>query len=177
MTGPDPGGPDPSGADLEALVRQHQKGVWRFLRALGAPPAEADDLLQDTFLVAVRKGLADRGPAAAASFLRLTARHLLLRRRRDQNRRAVLLAGLAARLWEQDCAHDDGEAWLAALRACVGALDGRPREVVRLFYGEDLDRAAVAKALGMQATGVKTLLQRVRSVLRACVEKRIGGGS
>lgn len=162
------------GDDLEAIVRRHQRALWRYLRALGAEPGTADDLLQDTFLVALRAGLADRGPAAVATFLRQTARHLFLRRRRDQGRREELLVELADRLWQQDCS-DDGEQWLAALRACVDALDGRPRDVVRLFYAEGKDRVAVAAALGMQENGVKTLLQRVRAVLRGCVEQRIGG--
>jgi RNA polymerase sigma-70 factor (ECF subfamily) len=165
------------GDDLEAIVRQHQRALWRYLRALGAEPATADDLLQDTFLVALRAGLVDRGHAAVATFLRQTARHLFLRRRRDQGRREELLVELADRLWQDECGRDDGEQWLAALRTCVDALDGRPRDVVKLFYVDGKDRAAVAAALGMQENGVKTLLQRVRAVLRACVEQRIGGGT
>lgn len=161
--------------DLEALVRTHQVGVWRYLRALGAPPDLAEDLLQDTFLVAFRKLGRDAAPAAVGSFLRQTARHLYLRRRRDEGRREELLVELAETLWRDDCADDDGEAWLEALRVCVAGLDGKAAQVVRLFYGEGRDRVATAAALGLKENGVKTLLQRVRATLRACVEGRVRG--
>lgn len=163
-------------ADLETLVRTHQVGLWRYLRALGAAPDLAEDVLQDTFLVAFRKLGRDVAAAAVASFLRQTARHLYLRRRRDEGRREELLAELAEGLWREDCAGDDGEGWLAALRARVADLDGKAAEVVRLFYGEGRDRVATAAALGLKENGVKTLLQRVRATLRVCVEGRMRGG-
>jgi RNA polymerase sigma-70 factor, ECF subfamily len=163
--------------DLEALVRRHQLGLWRYLRVLGAPTDLAEDVLQDTFLVAMRRLQEDRGGAAAASFLRQTARHLYLRRRRDQGRHEALLVELADAWWQSDCASDDGDAWLVALRACVDGLDGRAREVVQRFYGDGLDRGAVAAAMGMKENGIKTLLQRVRAALRTCIGKRLGGGS
>ncbi|MCA8952441.1 MAG: sigma-70 family RNA polymerase sigma factor, partial [Planctomycetes bacterium] len=77
----------PPAVDLEALVRRHQVALWRYLRALGCEAALADDLLQDTFLVAFRR-LSDAGDdVAVAAFLRRTGRHLFLRRRRDAGRR------------------------------------------------------------------------------------------
>lgn len=163
--------------DLEALIRRHQIGLWRYLRMLGAPPDLAEDVLQDTFLVALRRLGEDRGDAAAASFLRQTARHLYLRRRRDQGRREVLLAELADAWWLSHGVDDDGDGWLAALRACVDGLDGRAREVVQRFYGDGLDRGTVAAAMGMKENGIKTLLQRVRAALRTCIGRRLGGGA
>jgi len=76
---------------------------------------------------------------------------------------------LADRLWQRDCG-DDGEPWLGALRACVQQLDGRPRQVVELFNGDGLDRDAIAA--GLKETGIKTLLQRVRTTLRRCSWQR-----
>jgi RNA polymerase sigma-70 factor (ECF subfamily) len=165
----------PSPPDLAALVRRHQLGLWRYLRALGAAADVAEDLLQETFLVAWRRLHDDRGDAAAAVFLRATARHLWLRRARDQGRREAVVAELADAAWVRDCADDDGERWLDALRGCVGALDGRAREVVQRFYADGADRDAVAAAMGMKANGVKTLLQRVRATLRGCVERKLRG--
>jgi RNA polymerase sigma-70 factor (ECF subfamily) len=164
----------PGAADPEAIVRRHQQGLWRYVRALGAPADLAEDLLQDTFVLALEKLHDDRGDAATAAFLRATARNLWLRRRRDQSRREALLVAAADRLWQRDCGDDDGERWLLALRACVQQLDGRAAEAVRRFYGDDQGRGAAGAALGMKETGLKTLLQRVRAALRACVEGRLG---
>ncbi|MBL8752468.1 MAG: sigma-70 family RNA polymerase sigma factor [Planctomycetes bacterium] len=161
--------------DLGALVRRHQLGLWRYARALGVPAADAEDLLQDTFVVALRRLDADRGEAAVATFLRQTCKHLWLRRRRDQSRREQLLLEHADAVWTRECDDDDGERWQAALRACVGGLDGRAREVVERFYGDGLPRDQVADRLGMKETGVKTLLQRVRALLRDCIERRLRG--
>ena len=165
----------PGRSQLEAVVRRHQRGVWRYLRALGADLDLAEDLTQDTFLVAFQRGIEDRGVAAVGAFLCRTARYLYLRRRRDQGRREQLLVEVADRLWRSECAGDDGEAWLAALRACVAGLGGRAQQAVRLFYGEGLDRLAAARALGMRENGFKTLLQRLRQQLRVCIEQRFGG--
>ena len=205
--------------DLAALVRRHQRGLWRYLRSLGAPPDVAEDLLQDTFLVAIRRLQQDRGEAAVATFLRAIAKHLWLRRHRDQSRREVLLAEhleaqwgseqwrseqlaseqWGSEVWDSEGASEvplgrqpvpgddgvdapiadgeraDGETWIVALRHCVAGLDGRTRDVVQRFYGDGDDRQTVATALGMKETGVKTLLQRVRALLRDCVQRRLRG--
>lgn len=159
-------------AAFEALIRRHQTGAWRYLRALGAAADEADDLLQEVFLVAWRKGLEDRGPAATAAFLRLTGKNLFLRRRRDRGRAEALLVELADRRWHNECGRDDGEAWLAALETCLDALQPRAREGVERWYRGERDRTAAA--LGLSANGLKTLLQRARASLRECIERRLG---
>ena len=66
----------------EVLIRQHQAGVWRYLRFLGAAPALADDLTQETFLEILRRAPVDRGAAALGGWLRATARNLFLAQRR-----------------------------------------------------------------------------------------------
>jgi RNA polymerase sigma-70 factor (ECF subfamily) len=160
--------------DLEALVRRHQLGLWRYLRALGAPTDLAEDLLQETFLVAMEKLREDRGEAAVATFLRACARHLWLRRRRDLGRREVLLAEFVETHWCEVEAADDGERWLDALRQCVAGLDGKAQQAVQRAYADGEDRRTIAAALGMKENGVKTLLQRARAALRDCVERRLG---
>jgi len=174
-TAADPQRRAPSDLDAEALVRRHQQGLWRYLRALGAPPELAEDVMQDAFLVALQRLDVDGGDAAVAAFLRRTARHLFLRRRRDLGRREQILVEVADRLWQRHAADDGGEEWIAALRACVQRLSGRARAAIDHFYGEDRGRDGTAAVLGMQPNGVRTLLQRTRALLRACIEQRLGG--
>lgn len=157
----------------EQLVRRHLRQVWRFLRLLGCEPEEADDLTQETFVVALSKGTGDRDARQVAAFLRRTARHLFLRSREQRGRRARLLAAAAERLFERACGDDGADAGVAALRDCVAELGERPRRIVRLFYGEGRSRAAVAAALDMQETGVKTALQRLRDSLRECMRRKM----
>lgn len=178
--------------DLREVVQRHQAGIWRYLRALGASPQLAEELLQDTFVVAWRRGLEDRGDVAVATFLRRTARHLYLKNRRAQGRRDEMLADAVDRLWQRagdvgahdgsDDGSDDGtradENWLAALRHCTQQLEARSRTALHLCYGPDAVRGGrdqAAETLGMKPNGLKTLLQRVRSVLRDCIENKLEG--
>lgn len=159
--------------DPETFVRRHQQALWRYARGLGAEPNLAEDLVQEAFVTALRRF--DGGPDAAAfAFLRTTVKHLWLRRRRDDARRAELLAEAADRLWQRAGGDDDGGArWLEQLRACTEQLTGRAREVVERFYGNGESRASIAQAFGMVENGVKTLLQRTRAALKACLERRV----
>ena len=156
-------------------IRRHLHGVWRYLRMHGATPHEADDLVQEAFVVAVQKGALALEPAATAAFLRRTARFLFLRSRRDA-REAIALADSVDELWDRDCAADDGDGLLERLRECVQRLPERSRRAVELGYGLDADeparRTEMAAALGLQVNGVKTLMQRVRAWLRTCIERR-----
>ena len=171
-----PPGPVPAAGDSAALLQRHLTATWRYLRMHGATPHEADDLAQEAFVIALRKGAATLAPAATATFLRRTARFLFLRLRRDA-RDAVELADEVDALWQRDCDHDGGDRLVEALRDCVGQLHGRARDAVRRWYGLGADepgaRDATAAALGLQPNGLKTLLQRTRQALRACIERRI----
>lgn len=158
---------------LAELVRGHQTGLWRFLRALGCRPLDAEELAAEVFVVVFRKGFVARSEAATAAYLRQTARYLWLRRQRWQRREADRFAAAAELLWQRDCGDDDGEAFVQALRACVDGLQGRAAEAVRLCYGEELPQRDVAARLALLPNGLKTLLQRTRKALRQCIERRL----
>ncbi|MBM4061237.1 MAG: RNA polymerase sigma factor [Planctomycetes bacterium] len=177
MPGPGPGpapSPTSDAATADALVHTHLRAVWRYLRWQGASPHEADDLTQEAFVVALQKGAADLEPAATAAFLRRTARFLFLRHRRGRD--AEQLADAVDELWQRHAAHDGGEGLLDALRECLGELTDRARRAVELGYGlganDRLGRVDLGKELGLAPDGVKTLMQRVRQQLRACIERR-----
>ena len=166
-----PGGP----GQLEALIRVHQAGVWRYLRYLGAELAEADDLVQETFLAFARAEFVERDPRQTAGYLRTVARNQLLALRRRQHREVITVELEAADSVWAAAAGPDGSlsGYLDALRVCVEQLEGRPREAIDLHYRHGESREAIAAKLGMQPDGVKTLLRRTREMLRECVERRI----
>ena len=130
----------------------------------------ADEVAQDALLLALQKHVVID---AAAPFLRQAAKFLWLRRQRDDQRAAARLATAAEFLWQRDCAADDGEGLLAALRDCVEALPARSRLCVQRVYGEDAGRAELAAELGLSEHGARTLLQRLRQGLKDCVERRL----
>jgi len=170
-----PAAPPAAAPAVASVIARHLRGLWRYLRMLGAAPEVADDLTQESFVVALQRGVLGLDPPALATFLRRTARFLFLRHLRDREEPDEL-ADAVDELWQRDCAADDGDGLLAALRACVESLTGRARQAVARSYGlgagEPQRRDEIARELGMQPNGVKTLLQRVRQQLRACIERR-----
>jgi RNA polymerase sigma-70 factor, ECF subfamily len=160
---------------IAELVRQHQAGLRSYLRWLGAASDAADDLVQDTFVVALTQPPVERDPASTGAWLRTVARHLLLRQLRTAGRRGrAIELDEAAAAWEQHLGGaDDGETFRVALRACLGELSPRQGEAMRLRYGEDLAVAQVGERMGIGVAGAETLLRRLRSALRVCIERRL----
>lgn len=161
--------------ELADLVREHQAGVWQYLRFLGCHEAEADDLTQDVFLSVIRDPFEVRSPAETAAYLRTAARNRLLMTRRKQGRepsRAGLEAAEA--VWAEVAGADGLADYLDALAECLGsAVTDRVRRAIDLRYRDGLGREEMAERLEMTADGVKTLLRRARGTLRECVERKV----
>lgn len=157
---------------LAALVERHQASVWRYLRLLGADDHEADDLMQECFVVCAQRMQAGDPVQAPAAFLRGVARNLLLGSRRRDRRRPPTVQWLDAVdefVAAQPQAIEDER--IDALKVCVQKLSGRVREAVQWHHVEGLGREEVARRLGMGLNGVKSLLSRARDSLRECVER------
>ncbi|MBK8096795.1 MAG: sigma-70 family RNA polymerase sigma factor [Planctomycetes bacterium] len=161
-----------SDPDVAALVRAHQAEVWRYLRYLGASGELADDLTQETFLTLLRAPYEDRGPEARSGWLRTVARNLFLKAVRKPPLPMTDVETIDA-IWTGFTREDGGAESLTALRACLLELDGRARQAIALHYEQRKSRSAIGKELGIGEDGVKSLLRRVRAVLRACVERRL----
>jgi RNA polymerase sigma-70 factor, ECF subfamily len=152
-----------------AWIERHARGVFRFVRSLGAPRDVADELTQEAFVVAWQKGKLELPAAALGAFLRRAVRLLWLEQRRDRRREDAALSALALEVWERDDADTDGEDRVVAARRCVQRLRGRAARAVELAYGRDASREQIAAELGMQPNGVKTLLARTRRWLAECI--------
>jgi RNA polymerase sigma-70 factor, ECF subfamily len=161
--------------DLANLAQRHQAGVWRYLRFLGADATEADDLTQETFLAVARGDFVERDEPQTAGYLRVVARNQLLALRRKQHREINTVDLEAADSVWAAAAGPDGSLtnYLDALRDCLQQLEGRSRHAIDLHYRDRAGREAIARELGMQPDGVKTLLRRTRQLLRECVERKI----
>jgi RNA polymerase sigma-70 factor (ECF subfamily) len=131
------------------LVRRHGAAVGRFLYSSGAPPADLDDLVQDTFFRAFRALGTWRGDASMRSWLFTIAGNLLrdeFRKRkgrqmlsledRDLPDRADPFADLAAAEAEQ------------RVREGLARLPRLQREVFLLRVQEGSEYAEIAAALG-----------------------------
>ncbi|MCA9261937.1 MAG: RNA polymerase sigma factor [Planctomycetales bacterium] len=160
--------------DLAALVTEHQRDIWRYLRYLGASREDADDLTQDTFLVVARSDFQPRSRGETAAYLRTAARNRLLMQRRTEGRRISTVALTAAdEVWASYAPEGRSESLVEQLGQCVEGLEGRARSAVAAFYVEGLSREQLAGRLQMTVDGVKTLLRRTRQALRSCIERTL----
>ncbi len=163
----------PGPLDVTALVRAHQAGVWRYLRALGCSPNEAEELAQDTFVTVLQRPFQEVNAKATAGYLRTVARNLLLKRRRAAGRTLLFDGDALDAAMAQAEGSDGGETWLAALRACVAGLDPRDRDLLDRCYRDGASRQALAAAFALSEDGIKSWLRRTRAALRACVEGKV----
>lgn len=162
----------------DAFVARHLPRVWRHARALAGDPVAADDLVQETFLAALRAGSAPAGDDAGP-WLSGILRHAWHRshRRRVGEPAAVeplLDLGLGAG-WGSDperaaVAAEDR----ARLDAALAALDPESREVLWARDVEGLDGAETAALLGLGVPAMKSRLHRARLELMRALRE---GGS
>jgi RNA polymerase sigma-70 factor (ECF subfamily) len=162
-------------AEMATLVRSHQAGVWRYLRYLGCPPVEADDLTQETFLAVFRDGFEDRSETQTAAYLRTVARNRLLTVRRSQKMASEVDLEAAEAVWAETVGDRGLDDYLVALEDCLEVgVTPRVRRALELLYRDRLSRSEIADELEMAVEGVKTLLRRARAALRECVERKLG---
>jgi len=173
---------------LESLIRTHQAMVYRYLRYMGAAADVAEDVAQETFFAAYKSGTvpledAEMEGGRCAAWLRGVARNQLLMHFRKARTNpvssdpTVLEQALnqADEVWATELLRNgDGFDYAEALQKCLERLQGTQRKVLDMFYAEEYSRAQIAETLNMSEDGIKSLLRRVRSALRNCVQNRLG---
>lgn len=169
---------------LERLIRIHERGVYRYLRYLGADVTVAEDLVQETFLAAWRGSPHQPDVADDPSWggwLRGIARNLFLAECRRRAGSAVLATDLS--LTELEAAESqtlwDQTEWAerrAALRTCLETLPAPQRQALEQRYTTRVARKDMARLLDLSEDGVKSLLRRIRAALAVCIESRLAMG-
>jgi RNA polymerase sigma-70 factor (ECF subfamily) len=164
------------------LVLLHQRPVRAYLARLLHDSHAADDLAQETFLVAYQRMLDYQGTGEFLSWLLAIARHKALShlrslsraRRRDESRFEQLLAQRQLAVAELDSADADHEArrW-TALQGCVEQLAPTSRALVDAHYFQGRTAQAIADATQRQASTVRMALLRIRLVLQRCLRGKI----
>ncbi len=150
---------------FEALYVRHFGDVLAYaLRR--APPAVAQDVAADTFLIAWRR--LDDVPDRALPWLLAVARKSLANQRRSLRRQRLLAERLAAEPQIDSPAHAlDGPSILAAL----ARLPERDRETLMLAAWEELDSRQAGKVLGCSPTAYRLRLHRARRKLERALQE------
>jgi RNA polymerase sigma-70 factor (ECF subfamily) len=154
------------------LFDTHRRLVLGYALRRVDEPADAADVVAETFLVAWRR--IDDLPAKddARPWLFGVARRVLANQRRGQLRRNRLAAALGAQVSrelvvDEWCHSEDAQMVASAL----ARLDDRDREVLQLTVWEGLTPSQLATAMSIPAATVRTRLHRARRRLQGEMEE------
>jgi RNA polymerase sigma-70 factor (ECF subfamily) len=150
---------------LTTLYRHHAPALFRFALRLTGNHAAAEDLVADTFVVAVAGGSPSELSSARA-FLFGTLRNLALHRRRDASRRPRAPFDLVDSLAGSSDPERDAAARsdLAATFTDLQALSEDARSAL-LLRAEGLPYEEIAEVLGVSEGAVKVRVHRARVML------------
>jgi RNA polymerase sigma-70 factor (ECF subfamily) len=177
---------DESGAagDPSRWVDEHGDALYRFALLRVKDPELAGDLVQDTFLSALKAREGFRGGSTVRTWLIGILKHKVIDHYRRQ-KIEVPAADLQAEADEQDLDHADRvaakwaeapsrlvenrEFW-AVLTRCLAGLPEAHRRAFSLREFDGLPGEEICKLLGVTPTNLWVMLHRARARLRRCLE-------
>ncbi|WP_433427524.1 RNA polymerase sigma factor [Nonomuraea sp. CA-141351] len=155
-------------AALAELVARWRVPVWTYVRRM-LDAERADDVSQEVWLAVVRGLPRLREPGRFAPWLFTIVRRSVIDRLRSQ------YAGEEEGLAQGDLAVEDPVEAMVERAELVSALSALPvleREVLVLFYLEDLPVEDCAQICQIPAGTVKSRLNRARRLLREHLEEK-----
>lgn len=151
------------------LYARHAGFVMAYLLRSGFARAEAEDVLQETFLRVFRSlDTFDESRGAFHSWLGAVARNAARRqwgRRRETDRFDPELAEEALAAREEADSLPAAREEADAVRTCVSGLPEEHRRIVELRYVDGLTLRAVAEAAGMPEATVRLRLREAHGLL------------
>jgi RNA polymerase sigma-70 factor (ECF subfamily) len=155
----------PIDLDLPRLVADHAAVLYRYAYRLTGSVADAEDLTQQTFLIAHQKLSQLREPAGARGWLFAVLRRAYLKSQRMTRR--LPLAGSAFEIESvPDEIVDELIVDRELLRAAIDELPDPYKLVLMSFYFEDLSYREIAEQFELPVGTVMSRLSRAKSHLR-----------
>jgi len=176
----------------ERLITTYHSRAYRLAVGITANAEDAEEVVQDAFLSAIRKIDAFRGESAFGSwFYRIVANAALQKARGRQGRRIhVALEDVlpefdgdgrhAAAVVDWSAAVDDPSRHIEIRLAVRSAIDELPphyRAALIMHDVENLSRAEIAEMLHLSVGGVKTRVHRARLFIRKRLAESLSGRS
>jgi len=176
-----------SNSAFEELVRRWTPRVLAVCHARVGRAGAAEDLTQETLLRAFRALRTLSEPARFGAWLRGIAVRVCLDWLKSPERKVIQFSSLGQE-WRPDevpCPNEgdprlDRESENRRLLEIVESLPEELREVVMLFYYQELKYRDIAEIVGVSAAAVNARLTRARVLLRERIERaerqRLAGG-
>lgn len=164
---------------FEILAQQNEKMLLAYVLSLIDDHALAEDIAQETFLVAYRRISTLRESGAFGAWLRGIARLKVLEALRNRDRSSRISDDECGQVeaafaeFEARRAAEDWEDRFRAVEACFRELPEKMAEVCLLFYIEGIRTLPIAERLGIDVNAVLKRLERARNALRKCVQEKL----
>jgi RNA polymerase sigma-70 factor (ECF subfamily) len=161
---------------LEALMRRHNRTLYRTARAILRDDAEAEDAVQEAYLQAYRALDSFRGESKFSTWLvRIAANEALMRRRRSVRAAEVVpLDGTIEVEGTIESGEEQGDHMLRRLlEKRIDALPDGYRSVFVLRALEELTVEETSAALGIPEPTVRTRYFRARGLLRESLARDV----
>jgi RNA polymerase sigma-70 factor (ECF subfamily) len=158
-----------AGGDLASLIVAHHAALYRYAYRLCGCPTEAEDLTQQTFLIAQERLHQVRDVERTSGWLYTVLRSTFLksvRRQRPLNAASANVELEEAAGVQPEVDEIDRE----ALARAIGELPVEFRLVVLMYYFEDLSYQQIAEQLEIPAGTVMSRLSRAKQHLRKRLE-------
>ena len=167
---------------FEVLAKQHEPMLMAYLHSLVADHKLAEDIAQQTLLIAYRKINTLREPAAFPAWLRGIARLEALagmrRLRREFPVEPELLQQMDEiyRQFEEEQPANTWEERFHLVEDCYDRLPESLQTVCRLHYFENCKAWQIAEKLAINLNAVLKRLERARVAIRDCVQTKMTVG-
>lgn len=147
---------------IEELVTRHAQTVFRYAYRLSGSMVDAEDLTQETFLLAAKNIDQLENPIRAQGWLLAITRNAFLRQRRVHQ--VALVEDMAATAVESAVESDGADEEL--LQIAIQSLPEEQRVMILMFYFEDMSYKEIAEQLGIPIGTVMSRLSRAKAALR-----------
>ena len=160
---------------VQQLFVRHQQALLAYVLSIEPNLADAQDIVQETFLTVSRKARTFTEGTNFLAWACMVARYNTLHFQRTRARRVARLDGDVVELLHAGEVVDEGyfEQQVSAMQRCLDRLAPRARELVWLRYHGAKMPEQIAREVGWSVNAVRVALSRARTVLRKCVEHQL----
>ena len=161
---------------FDELIARWHPGVWRYARRMAGSDDAADDVAQDVWLRVLRGLPRLDEPARIRPWIFGIARRVLMDRLRVRYATPAMADVELDTIQMAPIEADDLQTRLAEVELALATLPVIERDVLALFYLDELSLAEVAAVIGVPVGTVKSRLFRARQLLRSTVNQASRGG-
>jgi RNA polymerase sigma-70 factor (ECF subfamily) len=158
---------------VQQLFVKHQLGLRAFILSLEPNFTDAEDLLQEVFLVVTRKANEFQEGTNFFAWGCAIARYKLLELLRRRAKSQALSEEVIEALCSVESEPEFDDSRLAILQNCLEQLAPKARQMMYLRYYGEHSPAEIARLVSWTPNAVRVALSRARTVLQECLERRM----